>query len=162
MSNVESHDIGFMREAITLAQQAESLGEVPVGALIVIDQQIVGRGFNQVISGHDPTAHAEVMAIRDAAASRHNYRLVNATLYVTLEPCTMCVGALIHSRIQRLVYGAPEPKAGAVTSAASLLDQAFYNHTVQVTGGILSADCSALLSDFFKARRALKKAKRNS
>lgn len=150
-------DLYWMKYAMTLAAQAEALGEVPVGAVIVKDNVVVGEGFNQPISGHDPTAHAEIIALRNAAQQLKNYRIVDTTLYVTLEPCSMCVGALVHGRIARLVYGAKEPKAGAIDSATPLINAEWFNHHVQVQGGLLADECSEQLSRFFKARRAEKK-----
>jgi len=151
--DLQAQDEYWMKRAITLAQQGEALGEVPVGAVIVCDGAVIGEGFNQPISSCDPTAHAEVVAMRNAAAKLHNYRLVNATLYVTLEPCTMCVGALVHGRIARLVFGTPEPKAGAVVSQAQLLGASYLNHNVAYTGGICASACQQQLSAFFRRRR---------
>ncbi|MCB1663286.1 MAG: tRNA adenosine(34) deaminase TadA [Pseudomonadales bacterium] len=143
----------WMGEALALARQAEHLNEVPVGAIVVKDDQIVGRGFNQPISTNDPTAHAEMMALREAAKHLGNYRLVDCTLYVTIEPCTMCTGAMVHARIKQLVYGARELKSGAIESNAQLLDAHFFNHKIDWLGGVLSEECSALMSQFFKRRR---------
>ena len=142
-----------MHEALTLAHQAEEKGEVPVGALVVLNNKLVGQGFNQPISRCDPSAHAEIVALRDAAKALNNYRLVDATLYVTLEPCTMCVGAMVHSRIKRLVYGAREPKAGVVESQTQMLDADYFNHQIEVTVGVCEQECSQILSDFFSRRR---------
>ncbi|MRR50157.1 MAG: tRNA adenosine(34) deaminase TadA [Rhodocyclaceae bacterium] len=147
-------DHTFMGEALDLARQAASLGEVPVGALVVSEGRVVGRGFNQPIGRHDPTAHAEVMALRDAAAILGNYRLPGCTLYVTLEPCVMCVGAIIHARIARVVFGARDPKTGAAGSVVDLFGESRLNHHAEVTGGVLATECGALLSAFFAARRA--------
>lgn len=146
-------DIDFMREAIAEARRGAALGEVPVGAVLVRDGQVIGRGFNQPISSHDPSAHAEMVALRAAAAADANYRLPDTTLYVTLEPCTMCAGLLVHSRIRRLVYGASEPRAGAVVSRAQVLAQPWMNHRVEVEGGVLAEECSDLLKTFFRDRR---------
>jgi len=146
----------WMREALALAQQAEQTDEVPVGAVLVKDNQIVGRGFNQPISTNDPTAHAEIMALRDAAKRLGNYRLPDCTLYVTIEPCTMCAGAMVHARIKQLVYGASEPKAGVIESNGQLLNAEFFNHSIIPLGGVLAAECSALMSQFFKRRREQK------
>jgi len=146
-------DIDFMRLALAEAEQGASLGEVPVGAVLVVNGIVVGKGFNQPISSHDPSAHAEMVAIRQAAQSVNNYRLPGATLYVTLEPCTMCAGLLVHSRISRLVYGASEPRAGAIVSRSQTLDQPWYNHRVQVEGGVLAEECGAVLTTFFRQRR---------
>lgn len=148
-----SGDEGFMREALALAEQGAALGEVPVGAVLVLDGEVVGRGFNCPISRHDPSAHAEMVAIRDAALRLRNYRLPGSTLYVTLEPCSMCAGLIVHSRIQRVVYGTTEPKAGVVVSRGQFFDQAFLNHRVLVEGGLLAEQCSEMLSQFFRQRR---------
>ncbi len=142
-----------MREAIAEARKGAELGEVPVGAILVRDGTIIGRGFNQPISSHDPSAHAEMVALRQAALADNNYRLPGTTLYVTLEPCTMCSGLLVHSRISRLVFGASEPRSGAVVSRAQVLDQPWLNHRVLVEGGVLAEECGALLTEFFRARR---------
>lgn len=142
-----------MNRALQLAAQAAALGEVPVGAVVVLDGREIGAGFNAPISGCDPTAHAEIRALRDAAARVGNYRLSGATLYVTLEPCTMCVGAIVHGRISRLVYGATEPKAGAVESARATLEEPHLNWQVEPVGGVLQARCSQIISDFFSRRR---------
>lgn len=146
-------DEHWMRQALALATRGAELGEVPVGALVVRDGEVIGEGWNQPISGHDPTAHAEVVAMRDAAARLGNYRLTGATLYVTIEPCTMCFGALMHARIARLVYGATEPRAGTCVSQLRLPEQTFYNHRVAVTGGVLADDSAALLRGFFARKR---------
>ncbi|AOY87457.1 tRNA-specific adenosine deaminase [Marinobacter salinus] len=146
-------DEHWMGRALALAAQAASIGEVPVGAVVVLDGREVGAGFNAPITGCDPTAHAEIRALRDAAARVGNYRLSGATLYVTLEPCTMCVGAIIHGRISRLVYGAPEPKAGAVESARRTLDEPYLNWEVTAVSGLLQDQCSQIISDFFSQRR---------
>jgi len=149
----QMRDEHYMRRALELASQGEALGEVPVGAVIVRGDEIIGEGFNQPITSHDPTAHAEVIALRAAAQKLANYRVVDATLYVTLEPCTMCVGALVHSRIARLVFGTTEPKAGAVVSQSQLLDAAYFNHRVALDSGVLAQECQHQLSDFFRRRR---------
>ena len=149
-------DEDWMRRALALAQTAASQGEVPVGALLVRDGQLLGEGFNQPISGCDPSAHAEIMAMRAAAAAQQNYRLSGATLYVTLEPCTMCFGAMIHARIGRLVYAASEPRAGVCESQLQLPEAGFYNHRMEVQGGVLAAQSATLLRDFFRQRRANK------
>ena len=145
-----------MGEALELAKCAASQGEVPVGAVVVdpADNALLGRGRNRVIEDNDPTAHAEIVALRDAGTRRGNYRLPGATLYVTVEPCTMCAGALVHARIERLVFGAPEPKAGAVVSRARVLDNPAHNHRVAVSGGVMAAECGALMRAFFEARRS--------
>lgn len=146
-------DQHFMQQAIALAQQAADSGEVPVGAVLVRDGEIIGSGYNRPINACDPTAHAEIIALRDAAQRLANYRLPGTTLYVTIEPCTMCVGALVHARVERIVYGAEEPKAGAVTSHANILQQDFFNHRIEVTGGVLAEQCGSLMSGFFRDRR---------
>jgi tRNA(adenine34) deaminase len=143
----------WMQRALELADKAAELGEVPVGAVVVRDGQLLGEGFNQVISAADPTAHAEVVALREAARGQGNYRLPQATLYVTLEPCTMCAGALIHARIGLLVFAASEPRAGVICSNASALDAPWYNHQVQWLGGVLADESSKRLKDFFRQRR---------
>jgi tRNA(adenine34) deaminase len=142
-----------MRYALNRAIEAGERGEVPVGAAIVIDGELVAEGFNQPIAASDPTAHAEIVAIRRAAALVGNYRLVSATLYVTIEPCQMCVGAMVHARIARLVYGAAEPKAGAVESAMRALENPALNHRVEVIGGVLADQARALMQSFFRDRR---------
>ena len=142
-----------MRQALRLADRAEQAGEVPVGAVIVRDGVVVGEGFNQPISSHDPTGHAEIVALRAAARNARNYRLPGATLYVTLEPCTMCIGAMIHARIERLVFGAAEPRAGAVISQLQLADACHYNHRMGYTGGVLADASAEKLRQFFRARR---------
>lgn len=149
-----SNDQHYMREALALAAQGAAMGEVPVGAVLVQHGQIIGRGFNCPISGSDPSAHAEMVAIRAAAQAASNYRLPGSTLYVTLEPCSMCAGLIVHSRIARVVYGALEPKAGVVQSQGQFFTQGFLNHRVLVEGGVLAEECGSILSEFFKARRA--------
>jgi tRNA(adenine34) deaminase len=149
-----SQDQHFMAEALLLAAQGAALGEVPVGAVLVLNGEIIGRGFNCPISGSDPSAHAEMVAIRAAAQALSNYRLPGSTLYVTLEPCSMCAGLIVHSRINRVVYGALEPKAGIVQSQGQFFSQGFLNHRVLFEGGVLGEECGAMLSEFFKARRA--------
>lgn len=146
-------DTVWMKRAIGLAKAAQSVGEVPVGALIVLDDNLIAEGWNRPILDHDPTAHAEIIALREAGRRLQNYRLVNATLYVTLEPCVMCMGAISHARIQRIVYGATDPKRGAAGSALQLADAEFLNHRIAVDGGVCAEECRALLHDFFKARR---------
>ncbi len=144
---------GFMLEALVLARQAAAAGEVPVGAVVVKDSQIIGRGYNQPISRHDPSAHAEVMALRDAAQHLGNYRLTNCELYVTLEPCCMCVGAILHARIARVVFAAVDPKTGACGSIVNLFAEARLNHHAEVAGGLLADESSQLLKEFFARRR---------
>lgn len=146
-------DQEYMQIALELAQQAAEAGEVPVGAVIVRDGEIIGRGSNAPISHHDPTAHAEIQAMREAAATIGNYRLVGCTLYVTLEPCAMCSGAIQHARIARLVYGARDPKTGACGSVIDLMAESRLNHHTVVEGGVLAEACGRQLSDFFAARR---------
>lgn len=148
-----SQDERFMREALALATEGAALGEVPVGAVLVQDGEIVGRGFNCPISRHDPSAHAEMVAIRAAAEAVRNYRLPGSTLYVTLEPCSMCAGLIVHSRIARVVYAATEPRAGVAVSRGDFFGQGFLNHRVMVEGGLLGEESGALLRAFFKARR---------
>jgi len=157
----EGADEAWMARALALAEQAEARDEVPVGAVIVLDGEVVGEGFNQPISGHDPTAHAEVWALRDAAQRIGNYRLTDATLYVTLEPCTMCAGALVHARIGTLVFGAREPKAGAIRSRARMLEAEHLNWQVGVREGIREPECRDQLTAFFARRRAEKKKRRD-
>jgi tRNA(adenine34) deaminase len=149
-----SRDQYFMREALALAAQGALLGEVPVGAVLVQDGDIIGGGFNCPISGSDPSAHAEMVAIRAAAQAVSNYRLPGSTLYVTLEPCSMCAGLIVHSRITRVVFGALEPKAGIVQSQGQFFTQPFLNHRVLFEGGVLGEECGAMLSEFFRMRRA--------
>jgi len=146
-------DGGFMGLALDLAREAGAAGEVPVGALIVMAGKVVGRGFNQPIARRDPTAHAEVMALRDAATRLGNYRLPGCTLYVTLEPCAMCAGAILHARIDRLVFGARDSKTGAAGSVIDLFAEARLNHHTVIAGGALAEECGSLLSGFFAARR---------
>ncbi len=146
-------DTDFMGRALELADRAAEQDEVPVGAVLVLDGKIVGEGWNQVISAQDPTAHAECVALRDAARQVGNYRLPGSTLYVTLEPCTMCVGALVHARVQRLVFAAREPKAGVVCSRASALEADYYNHRVSWDEGPLAQESAARLQAFFQQRR---------
>jgi tRNA(adenine34) deaminase len=143
----------FMRAALDEARKASAAGEVPVGAVVVLDGVIVGRGFNRPISGVDPTAHAEIVALRDAARAVGNYRLPNTTLYVTIEPCQMCVGAMVHARVGTLVFGAAEPKAGAVVSTMRAHEHPALNHRLEAVGGVLEDDCRALIQEFFKQRR---------
>lgn len=150
-------DERFMRRALELAREGERLGEVPVGAVLVVDGHVTGEGFNAPISRHDPTAHAEILAMRAAAGCLGNYRLDNATLYVTLEPCTMCVGALVHARVARVVFAAAEPKAGSLVSARRQLESGYYNHVFAWEAGLLAEEAGAMLSDFFRRRRAEQK-----
>jgi tRNA(adenine34) deaminase len=142
-----------MRAALDLAGQARQRGEVPVGAVVVVDDQVIGAGFNQPISAHDPTAHAELVAIRAAARQLGNYRLIGADLYVTIEPCQMCVGAMVHARIARVIYGAREPKAGALESAMRAHEHPALNHRLLAVGGMLEDECRAVIQEFFEQRR---------
>lgn len=151
-------DQAFMQRALQLALAGEALGEVPVGAVLVQDGVIIGEGFNAPITRHDPTAHAEVVALRAAAERTGNYRLENTTLYVTLEPCTMCVGALVHARVARVVFAAAEPKAGSLVSARRQLESGYYNHVFLFEGGLLADEAGTMLSDFFRRRRMAQKA----
>lgn len=146
-------DIHFMQQALVLASLAADAGEVPVGAIVVKDGVVIGRGSNAPISTNDPTAHAEIRAMRDAALHLSNYRLVDCTLYVTLEPCAMCTGAIQHARIARLVFGASDPKTGACGSVVNLMAEPKLNHHTEISGGVLAQACSAMLSAFFAARR---------
>ncbi|MFP5349510.1 MAG: tRNA adenosine(34) deaminase TadA [Gammaproteobacteria bacterium] len=153
MTAASADDTLWMRRALALAVRAEAEGEVPIGAVVVRDGVIIGEGWNQPIATHDPTAHAEMIALRAAAARIGNYRLTGAVLYVTLEPCAMCAGAIVHARLARLVYGAADPKAGAAGSAFDLLRSPRLNHSVDVTSGVLAEEGSAKLTEFFRARR---------
>ena len=150
-------DTNFMQMALDLAKQAALNGEVPVGAIVVKDGVIIGRGSNAPISLHDPTAHAEIIAMRQAAKYLGNYRLVDCTLYVTLEPCAMCSGAMQHARIAKLVYGASDPKTGACGSVINLMNEPKLNHHTEVLGAVLAEQCGAVLSEFFKHRRLTSK-----
>jgi tRNA(adenine34) deaminase len=149
----ENDDEFYMRLAIELAQQAATAGEVPVGAIVVKDGVVIGSGGNSPIDTHDPTAHAEIIALRDAAKNMGNYRLVGCSLYVTLEPCAMCTGAIQHARIARLVFGASDPKTGACGSVVNLMAEPKLNHHTEMFSGVLAQECSAMLSEFFKQRR---------
>jgi len=155
-----SQDEHWMRHALKLAEYAEHNGEVPVGAVIVQNDMVIAEGWNQPISTHDATAHAEIIALRKAGYTLSNYRIPEATLYVTLEPCVMCIGAMVHARVNRLVYGATEPKTGAIESAFQLAEEGQHNHTIEIVGGVLADECSEMLSSFFKRRREEKKAKK--
>ena len=153
MSDVSTQDIAYMQHALGLATRAESEGEVPVGALVVLSGEIIGEGWNRPILSHDPTAHAEIIALRAAAAKLGNYRLSGATLYVTLEPCPMCAGAMVHARVARVVYGAADPLAGSAGTVFNLLNAAALNHRADVQGGVLAEECSRRLKIFFQGRR---------
>jgi len=144
----------FMRLALEQAALARADGEVPVGAVVVLDGKVVAAGFNQPISSHDPTAHAEIVAMRAAAAAIGNYRLTGATLYVTVEPCLMCVGAMVHARIGTVIYGATEPRSGAIVSMTSAHEFPGLNHRLAVIGGVLEGDCRAIIQEFFRLKRA--------
>ena len=148
-----SQDAEFMGEALTEARRALAAGEVPVGAVVVLEGAIIGRGHNSPIALHDPTAHAEILALREAGRCARNYRLPGATLYATVEPCVMCAGAALHARVARLVYGAPDPRAGAVQSLFRLLDDGRLNHRIEVIGRVRSSESALLLREFFAARR---------
>lgn len=151
-------DADYMRRALELAGLAQAAGEVPVGAVVVKDGEIVGCGFNAPISRHDPSAHAEMAALRDAAQRLGNYRLVDCELFVTLEPCLMCAGAIMHARIARLVYGANDPKTGACGSVLNVFAEPRLNHHAEVAGGVLAEECGSMLSNFFAMRRVQQKA----
>jgi len=157
-------DIMWMRHALTLADKAESIGEVPVGACVVLNGELIGEGFNTPITDNDPSAHAELRAVKEAAAAVQNYRLIDATLYVTLEPCSMCAGMLVHARVKRVVFGAKDAKTGAAGSVMNLLQHPALNHQLEVVSGVLADECANKLSDFFRKRRkeikAAKKAKK--
>jgi tRNA(adenine34) deaminase len=147
-------DEHWMRQALALARQGARAGEVPVGAVLVRGDEVLGEGFNQPITSKDPTAHAEIVALRSAAQAQANYRLPDSTLYVTLEPCTMCAGAMIHARVGRLVFGTTEPRSGAICSHFRLLDtEGIYNHRIKWEQGLLAAECAAMLTSFFQDRR---------
>lgn len=153
---VSDTDQKWMQYALKLATKAASLGEVPVGAVLVKNGELVSEGWNQPIAGNDPTAHAEIIAIRHAAQKMANYRLPDTTLYVTIEPCSMCAGAIVHARISRVVFGAPEPRSGAAGSVINLLQNKQFNHQVELTPGVLADECAQVLKDFFRKRRANK------
>ena len=146
-------DLHFMAQALELAEKAQALGEIPVGAVVVHDEQVIGQGFNQSISGHDPSAHAEIQSLRDAGRFRSNYRLTGSTLYVTLEPCVMCAGAILQARVQRVVFGAFDERYGAGGSRLNLLESGFLNHQCSVVSGVLKESCRQLLDQFFMDRR---------
>jgi tRNA(adenine34) deaminase len=154
------NDEYWMQQALLQAQQAAQKGEVPVGAVLVdCDNQLIAAAHNQPIGAHDPSAHAEIMVLRQAGIKNKNYRLIHTTLYVTLEPCVMCVGAMMHARVKRLVYGATEHKTGAIQSACNLLEQVEFNHSLECMGGVLQKPCADIMSDFFALRRQQKKEK---
>jgi tRNA(adenine34) deaminase len=143
----------WMEEALRAAQEALGMGEVPVGAVVVLDNKVVGRGWNRNLRESDPSAHAEIVALRNAGATIGNHRLVGCELFATIEPCAMCAGAMIHSRLKRLIYGADDPKAGAVHSVMQVLNHPQLNHKMEVRGGVLADRCADLLQEFFKSRR---------
>ena len=151
--SLDATEIAYMRQALALAQRAESAGEVPVGALVVLDNKVIGEGWNRPISSNDPTAHAEIVALRAAALHLGNYRLTGASLYVTLEPCPMCAGAMVHARVARVVYGATDPIAGAAGSVFNVLASPSLNHRAALQGGVLQEECTHVLKTFFRARR---------
>lgn len=146
-------DVRWMKRALDLARYAEGAGEVPIGALVVLNDEVIGEGWNQPIVSRDPTAHAEIVALRAAAARMKNYRLTDTALYVTLEPCAMCAGAIVQARIARVVYGAADPKAGAAGSVFNLLESPSLNHRAQITRGVLAGECGEMLRRFFESRR---------
>jgi tRNA(adenine34) deaminase len=150
---VNATDEDYMRRALALAREAEAAGEVPVGAVIVRDGTIIAEGWNQPIRAHDPSAHAEMIALRTAGQALGTYRLTDTTLYVTLEPCVMCAGAMVHSRVRRLVFGATDPRAGAAGSIFNIVQHAALNHRLEVRGGVLAQECGTMLREFFFARR---------
>ena len=147
------NDEHWMQQALKLAQKAEAAGEVPVGAVIVKDGELIAEGWNQPIGANDPTAHAEIMALREAGEKLGNYRLLDTELYVTLEPCPMCVGAMLHARVKRVVYAATDPKTGALGGAYDLLNSVAHNHAFEVTSGVLEAQSREMLQEFFRSRR---------
>jgi len=150
-------DQKWMEHALMLAERSREEGEVPVGAVLVKNNKLIAEGWNQPIDKHDATAHAEIMAIREAGRVLSNYRLPDTTLYVTLEPCTMCAGAIIHARIANMVYGAPDPRTGSAGSAVDVFAGDYHNHRVKVEGGVMQTECGRILKDFFRERRATKK-----
>ena len=150
---MEADDLSFMRRALELAREAEAAGEVPVGAVLVADGRIVGEGWNRPISECDPTAHAEMIALRRRAREIGSYRLTGTTLYVTLEPCAMCAGAMVHARVRRLVFAATDPRAGAAGSVFNIVQHPMLNHRIECTGGVLAEECAATLRGFFQLRR---------
>jgi len=153
MQSDNQNDEMWMRQALDLAKQAELAGEVPVGAILVYENQVIGEGANSPIQHHDPSAHAEINALRQGALNHQNYRLPNTTLYITLEPCAMCAGAIIQARVGRVVFGASDPKTGAAGSVFNILQNAQLNHRVELTSGVLATECSQLISDFFRKKR---------
>ena len=160
MSDFTDLDYAFMKRAFELAEQAEQIGEIPIGAVLTLDDNIIGEGYNRSITDNDPTAHAEIVAIRQAAKKNQNYRLPKTTLYVTLEPCSMCAGAIVHSRVQRLVYGAKDEKTGACGSMFNVISTNDKNHRVLPDPGLMAEEAASMLSNFFKRRRAEIKSKK--
>lgn len=148
-------DEQWMKQAISMAKKAESIGEVPVGAIIVKDNKIIGSGYNQVITNNDASAHAEIQAIRDAGKRIENYRIIETTLYVTLEPCMMCVGAMVHSRIGKIVFGAYDPKTGMAGTKDNCFEKPYHNHSVEIVGGVFELDCARQLKTFFRRKRGV-------
>ncbi len=156
IDEIKNEDITYMKMALIEARKAVEMAEVPIGAIVVLDGEIIGRGFNQKESQNDPTAHAEILAIRDAARNISSWRLENSTLYVTLEPCPMCAGAMIQARVKRLVFGASDPKAGVTGTLYNLVEDKRFNHQLEVKGGVLAEECSSLLKQFFSELRIRK------
>ncbi|WP_394221891.1 tRNA adenosine(34) deaminase TadA [Alteromonas gracilis] len=163
-AEITQEDVHWMKHALALADKAERMGEVPVGACVVLDGEVIGEGYNTPITDNDPSAHAEMRAVKEAAEHVKNYRLIDATLYVTLEPCSMCAGMLVHARVKKVVFGAKDAKTGAAGSVMNLLQHPALNHQTDVVSGVLAEDCANKLSDFFRKRRkeikAAKKAKK--
>lgn len=151
-------DEDWMQEALILAEKAEALGEVPVGAVLVKDDKIIGRGWNQTITTNDPSAHAEILAMRDAGQQLNNYRLIGTTMYVTLEPCAMCAMAMVHARVERIVYATPDPRTGSVGSVYDIPNDSRFNHQINCDCGVLAEEASTMLRDFFRTKRAAAKA----
>jgi tRNA(adenine34) deaminase len=151
-ASVNSDEL-WMQEALRQAQRALQAGEVPVGAVVVCNARVVGRGFNRNVVDHDPSAHAEIIALREAGAAVGNHRLGECELFVTIEPCAMCAGAMVHARIRRLIFGADDPKAGAVHSVMRVLNHPALNHRIEITGGVLGGQCAEVLQEFFRSRR---------
>ncbi len=158
---ISRDDEKWMKRALNAARDAATKGEVPVGAVLIKDNRLIAEGGNSPVGLNDPTAHAEIIVIRDAATILNNYRLVGTTLYVTLEPCVMCVGAMLHARIERLVYGAPDPKSGAVSSLYTIPDDGLLNHKMEITGPVLEHECGSVLKNFFTEKRRILKQHRN-
>lgn len=160
MNRYHEQDLLWMQRALDLAHQAQEQGEVPVGAVLVKEEQCLAEGWNQTIQSHDPTAHAEIVALRKAGILEQNYRLPGSTLYVTLEPCPMCAGALVHARVERLVIGTPDPRTGCAGSLMNLVSHAQLNHQIETTVGVLGEECAQLLTQFFKQKRMMQKARK--